>query len=130
MLLSRSFSNTRARTDVGGRLTRFLITLILIGALFLPRFVYLVGGRELPLTVLVTTVALIALALFGRIWIHLARAALFSATLAAMLVAAMAGGSGRVSANSFLLLVVVYTPYIFIQKAGDAGHAWCIATFR
>ena len=127
---SWSFFYTHARKDAGGRAVRFFITLILTGALFLGRFGCAVGDSKLPLTLVVTTVAIAQLAVFGHIRVHLARLALFSATLAAMLFAAMAGGSGRVSVNSFLLLVVVYTPYIFILSARKPGFAWCIASFR
>jgi hypothetical protein len=126
----RLVSNTRVRTGAGGRAARFLITVILIGGLFLSRFVYHVGGLELSFTLVVTTAAVVALALLGQLRVHLARVALFAATLAAILFAAMAGGAGRVSVTSVLLLVVVYTPYIFILKAGDPGYAWCIVGFR
>jgi hypothetical protein len=127
---SRSLSDTRERVDACGLATRLLITLILIGALFLSRFVYLVGSRELPLTIVVTTAAIVALGLLGRIRVHFARTALFSAMLAAMLFAAIAGGSGRVSVNSFMMLLVIYASYIFILKGPNPGHAWCITRFR
>jgi hypothetical protein len=124
-------SDTRTRTDAGSRTARFLITLILVGALFVSRFGW-VGdsGLQLPLTVVVTSVALLALALLGRLRVQLSRAGLFSATLAAMIVAMLAGGSGRVSVNSFMLLVIIYIPYIFILRAEDEGYSWCIARFR
>jgi hypothetical protein len=110
--------------------TRFLLALTMFGGMFLSRFALVVDQRELSLSLLVTLASITGLIACGRVRISVPRFILFTASIAATVTAATLGGAGRVSINSYLLLVVLYFGYIFVIAAGDGTYKWSILTYR
>jgi hypothetical protein len=111
-------------------MTRLLVASILIASVFLSRFAFTLGTRELSASFVVTAAAVAALAACGRLRVAVPRLILFALAVALMLTAVMAGGSGRVSAPSFLLLVAMYLCFIFTIAESDTLYSWTLVVFR
>jgi hypothetical protein len=114
----------------GEAATRFFLTLPLVAALLLPRFAISLAHRELSVPVLVIVCSFVGLAAIGRLRVHMPRLIMFAISIAAMITATMVGGTGRVSASSFLLLAVLYLGYVFIVAGDEATYASVISAFR
>ncbi len=114
----------------GDALTRSWLALTMFGGMFLPRFAFTIGQRQLSLSLLVTLVSVAGLIACGKIKIIIPRFILFAASIAAMATAATLGGAGRVSVNSFLLLIALYVGYNFVIAAHNDTYRWSILAYR
>lgn len=118
------------RATRGEAATRFFLTLPLVAALFLPRFAISLAQRQLSVSLVVIVVSFLGLAAIGRLRVHVPRLIMFAISIAAMTTATMLGGTGRVSAMSFLLLVMLYLGYVFVVAGDEATYASVISVFR
>jgi len=103
---------------------------MLVAALLLPRFALTFGQRELSLTVVISLTSVAVLAVMGELRLDPVRVGLFCLAIACMLVSAMLGSGGRISAASFLLLVCLYSTFIFVLRDGDGHFAVTLRVFR
>jgi hypothetical protein len=110
--------------------TRFLLVLPVIGGVFLSRFAFNFSDRKLSLPLMVVVASIVGLAVFGKLRVHLPRVILFAIAIAALMTATVLGGTGRVSAMSFLLLAVLYLGYVFVVDGDETTYAWVIVAFR
>ena len=133
---ARRVSILRRNIAAGGPLgiVPALVGTMLFGEFFLPRFAFHFGQRELSLDAIVTLACVAMLAVIGGLRPDPTRIALYCVAMGALLVAAMSNGgslSGRVSAPSFLLLVCLYSAYIFvIPDASDRTFESTLRMFR
>src|SRR5579883_1755747 len=133
---ARRVSILRRNIAAGGPLgiVPALVGTMLFGEFFLPRFAFHFGQRELSLDAIVTLACVAMLAVIGGLRPDPTRIALYCVAMGALLVAAMSNGgslSGRVSAPSFLLLVCLYSAYIFvIPDASDRTFGSTLRMFR
>ncbi len=107
-----------------------LIGTILVAALILPRFALTFGQRELSLTVVVTLVSVAILVVMGELRVSPARMGLFCLAIACMLISAMLGTGGRISPASFMLLITLYTSFIFMLRDSDTMFPATLLIFR
>jgi|HubBroStandDraft_6_1064221.scaffolds.fasta_scaffold18246_2 hypothetical protein len=102
----------------------------MIGGIFLPRFAFTFFGRELALPLIIIVAAIVALAVTGKLLVHVPRLILFALSMAAMMTAIVLGGAGRLSVMSFLLLAVLYVGYVFIVDGDEATYGYVVVAFR
>lgn len=119
------------RSNSSSGVVTTLLGTMLFAAIFLPRFAFHIGQRELSVAAIVTLVSVAALVVVGGIRPDPTRVGLFCVTAGAMLIAATFNGgslTGRVSAPSFLLLVSMYFAYVFVVP--DTSGATFETTLR